>query len=376
MYTLTPAEEIHARIAKLQAGLRAARLDAAFLVQNADLFYFTGSIQQGILIVPAEGEPVYFVRRVFERAVEESPLSNVRRITSPKEVTAYFAEKSIAFPSIGFELDVLPVATFQRFQQLFPGAKPEDVSPIVREIRAAKSPHEAKTLRENGKKLAALLFGARKKIRPGVTEMALQGMLQGEAIGGGHSTINRMRAFNQEPGLGCVISGPDAAVPSYADFPTAGKGLSPFVPAGQGERAIASNEPVIIDLMWAQDGYLVDMARTYSVGPMHAKMEEAYLTPSPCCERWRRRSVPAPWRGICTPRVWPSRPPPLMRDISWARRGIIQNSSATGSGSRWTSFPSWRRDPTRSWRPGWCSPSSRSSSSRGRGPWGSRIRTW
>jgi len=89
MYALTPAAEIHARIAKLQAGLRSARLDAAFLVQNADLFYFTGSIQQGILVVPAEGEPVYFVRRVFERAVEESPLSNVRRIASPKEVTAY-----------------------------------------------------------------------------------------------------------------------------------------------------------------------------------------------------------------------------------------------------------------------------------------------
>ena len=84
MYTLTPAEEIHARIAKLQAGLRAARLDAAFLVQNADLFYFTGSIQQGILIVPAEGEPVYFVRRVFERAVEESPLSNVRTDHEPE----------------------------------------------------------------------------------------------------------------------------------------------------------------------------------------------------------------------------------------------------------------------------------------------------
>ena len=185
MYTLTPAEEIHARIAKLQAGLRAAHLDAAFLVQNADLFYFTGSIQQGLLIVSAEGEPVYFVRRVFERAVEESPLSYVRRIASPKEVTAYYAGKNVTFPSVGFELDVLPVTTFLRFQQVFPGAKHEDVSPIVREIRAEKSPHEAKALRENGKKLAALLSGARKKIRPGVTEMALQGMLQGEAIGGG-----------------------------------------------------------------------------------------------------------------------------------------------------------------------------------------------
>lgn len=276
MYTLTPSAEIHTRIAKLQERLRGARLDAAFLVQNADLFYFAGSIQQGILIVPAEGEPVYFVRRVFERAVEESPISNVRRIAGPNDVTAYFAGKNVAFAAIGFELDVLPVGTFLRFQKVFPGAKPEDVSPILRGIRAAKSPHEAASLRENGKKLAALLSGARKKIRPGITEMVLQGLLQGEAIGGGHSTINRMRAFNQEPGLGCVISGPDAAVPSYADFPTAGKGLSPYVPAGQGERAIQPNEPVIIDLMWAQDGYLVDMARTYSIGPMSAKMEEAY----------------------------------------------------------------------------------------------------
>jgi len=54
VYTLTPATEIHGRISKLQERLRAARLDAAFLVQNADLFYFAGSIQQGILIVPSD----------------------------------------------------------------------------------------------------------------------------------------------------------------------------------------------------------------------------------------------------------------------------------------------------------------------------------
>lgn len=276
MYTLTPAAEIRARIAKLQERLRAARLDAAFLVQNADLFYFAGSIQQGILVVPAEGEPVYFVRRVFERAVSESPLSNILKIGSPREVTAHFADRNVSFSSVGFELDVLPVATFLRFQQVFAGAKPEDVSTIVREIRAVKSPHEAAVLRENGGKLAGLLSGARKKIRPGVTEVALQGALQGEAIGGGHSTINRMRAFNQDPGLGCVISGPDAAVPSYADFPTAGQGLSPFAPSGQGERAIQRSEPLIIDLMWAQDGYLVDMARTYSIGTMPEKLEAAY----------------------------------------------------------------------------------------------------
>jgi len=49
--------------------------------------------------------------------------------------------------------------------------------------------------------------------------------------------------------------------------------------------------------MWAQDGYLVDMARTYSVGPMPAKMEEAYghaVAVLRAIERGIRRE---PWRG-------------------------------------------------------------------------------
>ena len=276
MYELTPAEEIRGRISGLQEGMRRAGLDAALLVQNADLFYFTGSIQQGILVVPAEGEPVYFVRRVHERAVEESPLPDIRKISGPKDVTAYGAAAGWSFPKVGFELDVLPVGAFLRFQQVFPGAKAEDVSPLIRELRAVKSPHEARVLRECGRKLAGLLASARDEIRPGETEVALQGTLQGRAISGGHTTIARMRAFNQDPGLGCVISGPDAAIPSYADFPTAGKGSSPYVPAGQGFRAFRENEAILVDLMWAQDGYLVDMARTYSIGTIGPKMEEAY----------------------------------------------------------------------------------------------------
>ncbi|MBE0669569.1 MAG: aminopeptidase P family protein [Anaerolineales bacterium] len=276
MYALTPAEEIGERIARLQERMRQSGPDAAFLVQNADLFYFTGSIQQGILVVPAIGEPVYFVRRVHERAVEESPLAEIRRIAGPRDVKKYFEDKGIAFGKVGFELDVLPVGTFLRFQQVFTDSKPEDISSLVREIRAVKSPHEARVLRECGRKLAELLSSAQGDIRAGATELILQGALQGRAVAKGHTTIARMRAFNQDPGLGCVISGPDAAIPSYADFPTAGKGSSPYVPAGQGYRVIRENEPIIVDLMWAQDGYLVDMARTYSIGPMDEKMEEAY----------------------------------------------------------------------------------------------------
>ncbi len=276
VYRLTPKEEIRARIRDLRERLGRDGMDAAFIVQNADLFYFTGSIQQGVLLVPADSEPVYFVRRVYERAMEEAAIDHIVRIASPKEIPLYFERKKISFGTIGFELDVMPVAVFQRFSPLFPGAKAVDVSGTIREIRAVKKESEIDVMRACGKNLADLLSCAKREIRPGVTETGLGGFLQGRAISAGHTTITRMRSWNQEVGLGCVISGGDAAIPSYADFPTAGKGSGPFVPVGQGHRPFRENEPILVDLMWAQDGYLVDMARTYVIGVLPEKLLHAY----------------------------------------------------------------------------------------------------
>ena len=60
---LTPAAELQDRIQRLQVEMLANQLDAILMVQNADLFYFTGSIQQGVLYVPATGEALYLVRK-------------------------------------------------------------------------------------------------------------------------------------------------------------------------------------------------------------------------------------------------------------------------------------------------------------------------
>ncbi len=276
MYRLTPGEEIHERIRRLRERLATEGVDAAFLVQNPDLFYFTGSVQQGVLVVPAEGEPVYFVRRVHERAAEESPLERIVRISSPREIASWFATRGVSFRILGFELDVMPVATFQRFSAVFPEARAVDLSGAIREIRAVKGPSEIDALRLCGSRLSEAFDFARTAIRPGMAERELSGILQGRAIGLGHTTITRMRAWNQEVGLGCVISGPDSALPSYADFPTAGKGGGPFTPVGQGHRPFRENEPILVDMMWAQDGYLVDMARTYVLGTLPAKLSRGH----------------------------------------------------------------------------------------------------
>ncbi|MCL5965834.1 MAG: Xaa-Pro peptidase family protein [Deltaproteobacteria bacterium] len=276
MYRTTPGNEVRGRLADLRRKLAEAGVDAALIIQNADLFYYTGSIQQGILFVPAAGDPVYFVRRVYERAVEEAGVDRIERIRSSKDIPHLLSGRGVKLSTLGFEMDVLPVLAFNRYASLFEGVRPVDISAIVRESRAVKGPSEIEALRACGRRLARLLALARDIIRPGMTETELCGFLQGRAIAGGHTTITRMRAWNQEVGLGCVISGPDSAVPSYADFPTAGRGSCPYVPVGAGTRAFRENEPILVDTMWAQDGYLVDMARTYAIGTLPAKLEEAH----------------------------------------------------------------------------------------------------
>lgn len=47
--TKTPKEELDRRIKALQARLSEAAVDGALIVQNADLYYFTGTVPQGWL---------------------------------------------------------------------------------------------------------------------------------------------------------------------------------------------------------------------------------------------------------------------------------------------------------------------------------------
>lgn len=68
-------EELQSRISRLQDKMAENSVDITVITGNVNLFYFSGSCQSGHLLIPAEGEAVYLVRKSLERAREESPLS-------------------------------------------------------------------------------------------------------------------------------------------------------------------------------------------------------------------------------------------------------------------------------------------------------------
>jgi Xaa-Pro aminopeptidase len=81
-----PATEIDSRTQKLQKELQARDIDGLFIVQRVDLFYFSGTAQNGFMYIPAEGAPLLFIKQYLPRAKEESSVDNIIKINSIKEI--------------------------------------------------------------------------------------------------------------------------------------------------------------------------------------------------------------------------------------------------------------------------------------------------
>jgi Xaa-Pro dipeptidase len=272
-----PASELTRRYLALQAKMAQQEIDLAILVQNADLFYFTGSVQQGMLLIPCSGEPVYCVRRDLERARYESTLSIIVEAPSPRQLADFVCQRFGELPKQpGLELDVLPVSFYQRLMRAFPDCDGIDITPLIRQVRMIKSPFELARMRGAADQLAVIYEEAKQVICEGMSDLELSAHLEKTARLAGHQGITRMRAFNGEFYCGHAFSGAAGARPTFSDTPLGGVGLTPAVGQGAGHKTIAAHEPIIIDFIGAYQGYLCDQTRTMCLGGLSDDLSRGY----------------------------------------------------------------------------------------------------
>jgi len=110
----------------------------------------------------------------------------------------------------------------------------------------------------------------------GKTEISIAGELESYARSLGHQGIVRMRMWGSEMFYGHLLSGEGAAVPSYLASPTGGAGVSSAIGQGAGFRKIAANEPILVDYVFALDGYISDHTRIFSIGRLSSELEAAH----------------------------------------------------------------------------------------------------
>ncbi len=274
---LTPAIELEYRCKKLQDYMISESLDAVIVAQNADLFYFTGTVQSGNLYVPSCGQPLYMVRKDARRARMESGLKEVLSFNSIKDIPAILAQYGYAVPKkIGLELDVLPVNFYEKYRAVYPNATFTDATPLIRKIRMIKSHYEIHLMQDAADQVNRVYLRARDVIRAGMTDLDVAAELEYTARKDGHQGLVRMRSFNSDICYGQIFSGTDSAVPSYTDTPLGGMGLNPSFGQGAGLKRIEAHEPVIIDFAGCVDGYLSDQTRVFSVGEPSDHLRRAY----------------------------------------------------------------------------------------------------
>lgn len=297
---LTPASELTHRCQKLQQYMNQEGLDAVIIVQNADLFYFTGTIQSGNLYIPAQGEPLYLVRKDHGRARSESALQEIIPFGSMRDIPARLAEYGYPTPSrIGLELDVLPVTFYERFRKTFPDAAFVDATPLIRRVRMIKSPYEMELIRAAADQQDAIFQRAWEIIREGISELELAAELECCARKQGHQGLIRMRGFNSELFYAHIFSGPDSAVPAYADTPLGGPGLNPSFGQGSGQKRIARDEAIIVDFGACADGYLSDQTRVFAINSLPARLRKGYDDMLQIQERMMHIATPGtPWGAV------------------------------------------------------------------------------
>ena len=171
---------------------------------------------------------------------------------------------------------MLPAARYLDYRERLAGLELVDCSGLLRGLRAVKSPWELDRIREAAAMLAGVAERVASVLREGMTEIELAADVEWWLRRQGHQGILRMRAFNGEIHYGTVMAGPTAAEPGGTDTPLVGLGPGPAVAKGASQRPIGRGEPVVVDLVGVSAGYLADQTRTFSLGPVTARMREAY----------------------------------------------------------------------------------------------------
>lgn len=275
----TPKSELDARTQKLQQHLATDNLDGALIIQNIDLFYFAGTIQQSHLYIPREARsvPLLMTRRSFPRARAESALERVVPLTSPRDAPRLLQEHGYAPPKrLGLELDILPANLYFGYRDIFAGAELLDVSPAIRYVRAVKSAYELAAMRRAARIGEETMRTMRKFLVEGISEVELAGKLEAVARAAGHQGLVKFRLWNNEMFYGHLMAGKNATQPSYLSSPTGGTGLNPAFAQGSSRHKIRRGEPVLFDYVFAMDGYLVDQTRIFAIGKLPDKLLRAH----------------------------------------------------------------------------------------------------
>lgn len=272
-----PETEILERMKTLQGEMEKKNLPEILITQMMDLYYFTGSMFNGLLYVSQEKEPLLLVKKSLTRTQEESSLGKILPFKSLKALPQILKEQGYQAPkTLGLTMDNLPANTYRAIQDLFPETHLMDISFLIRKIRMIKSNYELGLHKKAGVISEKGFLALFNMIKEGREELEVAIELETFLRQEGHQGLIRARSPYLELFYGQICSGKNSASFSYFDGPVVGKGLNPAIPHGSGRKKIVPHEPIVADYCSQLEGYLIDETRVFFIGELPSHLARAY----------------------------------------------------------------------------------------------------
>ena len=271
----TPKEELENRIKQLRTSMEKQGMTFSIILQNVDLFYFAGTVQKGIFVIPVDHDPMLFIERNIDRAAIETSLEIIP-IQRDKDVKDILMAKGILKGKGGMELDVVPVSVFERWKSLLGFESFADVWPLIRDLRIVKSPFEIIQAKKSGALCDHVFDKAKDVVRLGMREVDIAAILEAEGRMVGHQGFLRMRGLNQEMMNLYITHGLSGTIPSSGDVPIAGAGVTHAIAQGPSLNKVEKGVPVVIDYGGGYNGYITDETRPFVIGELKERFRKPY----------------------------------------------------------------------------------------------------
>jgi Xaa-Pro aminopeptidase len=245
--------------------------DTAIIIENANQYYFTGTIQNGILFMYRDGSCLYGVRRSYERAKAESPLKEIMQITGYRDIADRVGPAGKNGGRLGnvyLEGDTMPLAVLERLKKCFTMDSVNFLDSLVRTVRSVKSPYELHWLKRSGEQHRLLLEErVPALLREGMSEAEFMGELLNEMYRLGYQGLARFHQSQVEMTAGQIGFGTNSLYPSSFDGPGGGKGGGPANPlGGDRNRKLKLGDLVFVDIGFGINGYHTDKTQVYMFG--------------------------------------------------------------------------------------------------------------
>ncbi|MGC9435244.1 MAG: M24 family metallopeptidase [Methanomicrobiales archaeon] len=259
-----PATELHSRMERVRDRMDRDHPDweMAAIFGNINQYYLTGTMQDGVLVIPRNGEAEFWVRRSYERARDESLFPVIRPMKSFRDI------QHSPPASLHVETSLLPVGLLDAFRKHMPFQDVASMDMSVAAVRAVKSPFEISIMKEAGE-IHRRVFEDEVlgMLREGMSEARLATDLFSRLVECGHQGIVRFGAFGTEIIGGHLGFGESSLYPTMLDSPSGCRGIGPAAPVlGSSERMLERGDLVYIDYGCGVRGYQTDKTMTYVFG--------------------------------------------------------------------------------------------------------------